>query len=360
MSEPLPPLVSVVMPVRNEAALIAQSLAAVLAQDYAADRMEVIVVDGESSDGTREILEQSARSDPRLIILNNPDRIVPCALNLGILHARGEIVVRVDSHTVISSDYVRKCVEYLQRGDAENVGGPMRPSGRSYFGRAVAMATSSPFGIGGSRFHYSEREQYTDTVYLGAYRREALERIGLFDEELICNQDYELNYRLRAAGGRILCSPQIRSLYCCRESPRALFRQYFRYGFWKVQTLKKHPRSLRARQLVAPAFVGGILLLALSGLFFPLAWVLLLLGLFLYLALAGTFALVRILPSESLTLWPGTTLAFLILHLAWGLGFWRGILGLAGSERGGKRSRSSNPPGNRGPVRNGVEMGAGS
>jgi len=344
MSEPLAPFVSVVMPVRNEAALISQSLAAILAQDYPADRMEVIVVDGESSDGTREILEQYGRFEPRLTVLNNPDRIVPCALNIGILHARGEVVIRVDSHTVISSDYVSKCVEYLQRGDAENVGGLMCPSGRTYFGRAVAMATSSPFGIGGSRFHYSKREQYTDTVYLGAYRRETLDRIGLFDEELICNQDYELNYRLRAAGGRILCTPKIHSLYYCRESPADLFQQYFRYGFWKVRTLKKHPRSLRARHLIAPAFVSGILLLAVLGLLFPVAWTLLLLGLSLYLVLAGTFALVKVIPSGSLILWPGIMFAFFILHLAWGLGFWRGILDLAWRRTGRRRGKSADPP----------------
>jgi hypothetical protein len=218
------------------------------------------------------------------------------------------------------------------------------------------MATSSPFGIGGSRFHYSEREQYCDTVYLGAYRRETLEQIGLFDEELICNQDYELNYRLRAAGGRILCSPEIRSIYYCRESPGALFRQYLQYGFWKVRTVEKHPRSLRARHLVAPAFVGGVLLLAFLGLLFPLAWAFLILGLSLYLILAGTFALVKLIPSGSLMLWPGTVLAFFVLHLAWGLGFWRGILDLVWRRTSGRGPKSADPPPNRAEVRNGVEM----
>jgi glycosyltransferase involved in cell wall biosynthesis len=337
MSQTLPPFVSVVMPVRNEATILPESLEAVLAQDYSKERMEVIVVDGESTDGTTEILKRYQESEPRLMILNNRAHIVSAALNIGIRQARGEIFVRVDAHTVIAPDYVRRCVEHLERGDAENVGGLMRPVGRTHFGRAVALATSSPFGIGGSKFHYSEREQFTDTVYLGAYHREIFDRIGLFDEELICNQDYELNYRLRAAGGRILCTPEIRSLYYCRNSPGALFRQYFRYGFWKVRTLRRHPHSLRVRQLVAPTFVGGMIALAALGFLFTPSWYFLLLGSSLYLALAGSFALSQAIRSGSFLLWPATVLAFLLLHLSWGLGFWAGIFSLLRRRISGRR-----------------------
>jgi glycosyltransferase involved in cell wall biosynthesis len=343
MNEPGLPFVSVVMPVRNESALIADSLGAILAQDYPADRMEVIVVDGNSTDGTRETLEEFQRSEKRLVLLSNPARIAPSALNIGIAAAQGEIVIRVDAHTVIAPDYVEKCVTYLKRGDAQNVGGPMCPVGKTYFGCSVAMATSSPFGIGGSKFHYSEKEQFSDTVYLGAYRREVFDRIGLFDEEFICNQDYELNYRLRAAGGRILCTPRIRSTYFCRESVPGLFRQYFHYGFWKVRTLKKHPRSLRIRQLVAPAFVLGIVFLAALSLTFPPALCWLRAGLILYLGLAGAFALRKAMQPGSLPLWPGIVLSFLILHIAWGLGFWMGVLSLLrrGLRREGRSERHS-------------------
>ncbi|HEC35131.1 MAG TPA: glycosyltransferase family 2 protein [Anaerolineae bacterium] len=328
MSEDLLPFISVVMPVRNEAAFIAGSLDAVLAQDYPADRMEVIVVDGCSTDGTRQILEQYQETVPRLVVLSNPARLVPSALNIGIRHACGDIIVRVDGHTVIAPDYVRKCVDYLQRGDADNVGGLMRPVGRTYFGRAVALATRSPFGIGNSKFHYSEKEQFVDTVYLGAYRREVFDRIGLFDEGFVCNQDYELNYRLRAAGGRILCTPEIRSIYYCRESLAALWRQYFRYGFWKVRTLRKHPRSLKVRHLAAPAFVLGIALLAGLGFVFRPAWYLLAIEAALYLGLAMAFALSKAIRTGSPGLWSGVVAVFLILHLAWGIGFWVGVFRL--------------------------------
>lgn len=328
MHKALHPMVSVVMPVRNEASFIAESLGAILAQSYPADCMEVIVVDGESNDGTREILDRYQESEPRLVVLNNPARIVPSALNIGIRHARGEIVVRADGHTVIAPDYVSKCVEYLQGGMAENVGGPMRPKGRAYFGRAIALATSSPFGIGGSPFHYSEREQFTDTVYLGAYRREIFDRIGLFDEGLICNQDYELNWRLRQSGGRILCTPEIRSIYYCRESPLALWRQYFRYGLWKVLMLKRHPRSLRPRQLAAPIFVLSIVVLTILGFTFrPAGYLLALVGA-LYLGLAAAFALTKAIKARSPSLWPAIVIIFLALHLAWGVGFWKGALDL--------------------------------
>jgi len=328
------PSVSVIMPVRNEAVLLPRSLEAVLAQDYPSHLLEVLVVDGGSSDGTREILERYQRSDSRLRILDNPAGIVPSALNLAIREARGQVIVRVDAHAVIAPDYVRKCVEYLTRGEADNVGGPMRPRGTTYFGQAVALATSSPFGIGGSRFHYSKKRHYVDTVYLGAYWRQIFDRIGPFNEELICNQDYELNHRLRAAGGRILCTPDIRSVYYCRNSPGALFRQYFRYGFWKVRTVEKHPSSLKIRQLVAPAFVGILALLFLLGLLLPTAWKLLGAILLLYMILAASFGLSRALSSGSLLHWPATILAFLILHLAWGLGFWAGLLALWRKRRG--------------------------
>jgi len=326
MTDPTLPFVSVVMPVRNEAAFISESLGAVLTQDYPADRMEVIVVDGDSTDGTQKVLERYQGSRPPVIVLSNPARIVPSALNIGIRRARGEIIVRVDGHTVIAPDYVRKCVQFLKRGDAENVGGPMRPQGQSYFGQAAALATTCPFGIGNSRFHYAEEEQLTDTVYLGAYWRQIFDRIGLFDEEFICNQDYELNYRLRAAGGRILCTPEIQSTYYCRGSLSAIWRQYFSYGFWKVRTLRKHPPSLKARQTAAPAMVLGILVLLVLGFFFPPAWYLLALGAIIYLGLGIAFALRQSIAAGTLGLWVGVVLAFLTIHLAWGSGFWVGVL----------------------------------
>ena len=198
------PFVSVVMPVRQEASHIAHTVGAVLAQDYPGELLEVIVADGMSTDGTRGVLEGIQREHANLIVLDNPGRIAPTALNVAIRAARGAVIVRVDGHTEVAADYVRECVEALARSGADNAGGRMNALGEGAFGAAVALATSSPFGVGGARFHYSDREEWVDTVYLGAWRRDVFDRIGFFDEELVRNQDDEFNYRLRASGGRIL------------------------------------------------------------------------------------------------------------------------------------------------------------
>ncbi len=322
------PFVSVILPIRNEERHIRTCLRAVLAQDYPADRMEILVVDGLSTDGTREIVTAVAEEDPRVRLLDNPRRIVSTALNIGLRHARGDVIIRVDGHTVLEPDYVSQCVRHLAETGADNVGGPMRSVGTTYVGRAIAMATSHPFGVGDSRFHYSQVPQYVDTVYLGAYRREVFDRVGGFNEDLVRNQDYEFNYRLRQAGGRIFFTPAIRSRYYGRQTLRALAGQYFQYGGWKAQVVRRDPASTRPRHLVAPAFVltlvAGIAL-AVAGwgrwLFsLPLAALLL---------AYGSASLVSSLSVAQRHGWhhlPVLPLVFATLHVSWGLGFWWGLL----------------------------------
>lgn len=319
------PLVSVVMPIRNEAKYIERSLGAVLRQDYPANRLEVLLVDGRSSDATREIVARLASRYANVRLLDNPAQIQAAALNVGIRAAQGDIIVRVDGHTFIEPDYVSACVRHLLAGDADNVGGMMRARGDSYVGQAVALATTSPFGIGGSRFHYSDREQAVDTVYMGAYWRKTLLGIGLFDEEFVINEDYELNVRLRQAGGRIMLSPALKSSYVARGSLRALWRQYFSYGRWKIRTLRKHPASLQWRQLAAPLFVAALAVSGLPGLFFrPFRW--------LFGAVAGSYLLANLLASTiaaSKGGWrylPLLPLVFSALHFGWGAGFWAGLV----------------------------------
>lgn len=319
------------MPVLNEAEFIAQSLGTVLAQDYPADRLEILVVDGGSTDTTRAIVQQLMADHPHLRLLDNPGRIQAAALNIGIRAAAGEIVVRVDGHTLVASDYVRRCVELLVEGRADNVGGMMRGQGKTVVGQAVAVATQSPFGIGGSKFHYTSQEQFVDTVYLGAYRRQTLLDLGLYDETLPINEDYELNYRLRQAGGKILLSPHIRSVYVPRASLAALWRQYFRYGRWKVRTLQKHPASLQWRQTVAPLFVAVLILSGLVSLLWPPALAVLVITGAVYLLanlLASTIAAGR----AGWRYLPILPIIFASIHLAWGLGFWTGLLRAVGSR----------------------------
>ncbi len=204
------PLLSIIVPVRNEEKHIECCLGAIINQVYPLKLMEVLVVDGESDDGTREIITELMQSHSIIHLINNPSRIVPTGINLALSLASGEIIIRVDGHTEIAPDYVRECVKALQRSGAQNVGGKMFAIGSGIFGETVALTTSSPFGVGGARFHYSDKEEWVDTVYMGAWPKQVFSQIGLFDEELVRDQDDEFNYRLRENNGKILLSPYIK------------------------------------------------------------------------------------------------------------------------------------------------------
>ncbi|HVO71726.1 MAG TPA: glycosyltransferase family 2 protein [Aggregatilineaceae bacterium] len=314
------PFVTVVMPVRNEAALIQPSLGAVLAQDYPADRIEVLVVDGESTDETLSIVQAIAAVDVRVRVLSNPGWIQARALNIGLDTARGEVIVRVDGHTIITPDYVWQCVSLLRTTGASNVGGPQRCVGVTAWGRAIAAAYRSPFGVP-SRFRVSRRAAYVDTVYMGAWPREVFERVGRFDETLAVHEDYEHNYRIRRAGGRIYLSPDIRSEYYGRQTPGALGRQFFRYGGEKLQVLLRYPASARPRHLVAPAWVaavvGGAILAPLHRHLARL-WGVVLLG----YAVANAVASVRTAARDGRDLLPRLPVVFACMHVSWGVGFW--------------------------------------
>lgn len=313
------------MPIRNEDEFIERSLGAVLAQDYPSERLEVLVVDGMSDDGTRERVQRMLANRSNARLLDNPRRIVSTALNIGLAEARGEVIVRVDGHTIIASDYVRCCVGALAETGADCVGGLMRSVGDTPFGKAAAVATGHPFGVGGSRFHYASEAQEADTVYMGTWPRQVFERVGTFDEELVRNQDDEFSYRLRAARGRIWLDPRIRSTYHTRSSLPALWRQYFQYGYWKVRVFQKVAGSARVRHWVPPLFalaiVGGVPVALLSPSLRPL-----------YVGGLMCYVLVNLAVSAYLArrlelrhaLW--LPLVFATLHLAYGLGFWGGML----------------------------------
>lgn len=314
------PSVSIVIPIRNEETYITKCLQSVVEQDYSWEKIEILVVDGMSHDRSRELVAQFASRYPNIKLLDNPQRIVPRAMNVGIRRAKGDIIIRVDAHSYLEPDYVSQCITYLREMGADNVGGLMRARGENYIGQAIALATSSPFGIGGSRFHYSEKEQYVDTVYLGAYPREVFDRIGLFDEELVCNEDYELNYRLRASGGRIFCTPAIKSIYYCRDSFPKLWKQYFQYGFWKLRMIKKHPRSVLPRHLIAPIFVFTLISSGVLGLMSRLFAYIFLLAISSYGIVSLAFAF-PIALRKGWQYFPILPIVFGSMHITWGLGF---------------------------------------
>jgi glycosyltransferase involved in cell wall biosynthesis len=309
------------MPVRNEEKFLSRCLDSLLENDYPRERLEFLIADGMSNDGSRKILREYSRRFPFVRVLDNPGRIVPTGLNEAIRKAKGEIVVRVDAHTVFAPDYIRQCVHLLQTTGASNVGGAQRSVGQDYESEAIAVATTSRFAAGDAKFRFSQQEAWVETVYLGAWWRQTLLELGGFDEEWVVNQDFEMNHRLRLAGGKILLSPAIKCEYSVRPSLVALAKQYFRYGLWKVKTIEAYPESLRWRQLVAPGFVAasvGLLVLApwtrLPSLVLGLAYV-----------LANVFASALCARNRGWRYLPILPLTFAIIHFSWGLGFWAGL-----------------------------------
>lgn len=321
------PFVSVIMPVRNEAEFIGRSLKAVFGQKYPHSRMEIIIADGISTDGTRDLIEEHlGKVDIPMRIIDNPDQIAPAGLNRAIAVSRGSIIIRVDGHCEIDDDYVSYCVYYLQSGKADGVGGPIETVAETRESEAIAVAMSSSFGVGGSAFRtVKDRELEVDTVAFPGYRREVFERIGGFNQELVRNQDDEFNYRLRKNGGKIILTPFIRSLYYSRSTFKSLARQYFQYGYWKVRVFQLHPRQMSLRQFVPAAFVLTLfVLLVLSAVSSNALWFFLLFS-GLYTS-ANIIASVLVSSKRRFTLMPMIAASFAVLHFSYGIGFVTGLV----------------------------------
>ena len=314
------------MPVRNEADYIEQAITAVLEQDYEAP-IEVIVADGMSDDGTRDVIDRlrarTRDSDRHVTVLDNPARTTPAALNRALARCRGAVIVRVDGHCVIPRHYVRRCVELLETTGAACVGGTLETVGETTTARAVAAAQSSWFGVGGAAFRVGRsRAGPVDTVAFGAYRREVFERLGQFDEDLVRNQDDEFNFRLRRAGEVIWLDPSVTSRYYSRADLRSLWRQYHDYGLYKVLVMRKHGQVAAARHVVPAAFVASLLVAAgvavIRQRWAPLVFV------------AGAHSAVNAASSAAATRRGGggfglVFAAHAVLHVAYGVGTLRGV-----------------------------------
>lgn len=307
------PTVSVIIPCRNGADTIAATLEAVLRQDYPIIN-EIVIGLAPSADDTEAVID--AVDDSRIAVIPNLTGTTPDGLNAAIEATTGQIIVRVDAHAIIPRGYIHRAVETLQQTNAANVGGIQDATGTTPYEIAVAAAMSSKFGVGNSPFHYGGEEGPTDTVYLGAFRREVLDEVGLFDPALLRNQDYELNNRIRSAGYEVWFDPELRVNYRPRGSAKALARQYFQYGKWKRHVLRRDLSKLKARQLAAPLLVLGIIASLIGGFWLSLLW-LLPVG---YLAACVATAIIA--PGVS-TLPAKLRLAtvFPTMHLSWGLGF---------------------------------------
>lgn len=329
-------LVSVVVPCFNENRTISLLLDALRQQTYPLGSVEVLIADGRSTDGTRDTIAQYAVVHPDLAlqVVDNPRRTIPAALNLAIQAARGEIIVRLDAHSRPQAEYIERCVAALQAGKGQNVGGvwEIMPGRPGWMAQSIAVAAAHPLGVGDALYRLrpagDSPGRCVDTVPFGAYRRSLVEQIGPYDETLLTNEDYEFNVRIRRGGGKIWLDPAIRSVYYARSTPGELWSQYWRYGFWKAQMLRRYPATLRWRQALPPAFVlaGAVLLLAAPWV--PLAQILLTiqwLGYLLVLLLAGVQVAIG---QKDPRLLIGVPLAIACMHLAWGSAFWFGLSGI--------------------------------
>jgi cellulose synthase/poly-beta-1,6-N-acetylglucosamine synthase-like glycosyltransferase len=323
------PLVSVIVPCYNEQNTIRLLLDALYAQDYPRSEMEVIIADGLSTDHTRAQIAafQAEHIDLRVRVVDNLNRTIPSGLNTAIRASNGQVIVRLDAHSMPRQDYVRRCVANLEQGLGENVGGvwEIQPGGEGWIARAIAAAAAHPLGVGDALYRTGAAARVVDTVPFGAFHRELIQKIGLFDETLLSNEDYEFNTRIRASGGIVWLDPAIRTVYFARASLSSLARQYSRYGYWKVQMLRRYPGSLRWRQALPPLFMLSLVGLALLGLLWPWAWWLLGLEGALYLAvliLSGVQIAVR---QKDAALFLAAPPAIVVMHFAWGSAFLWGL-----------------------------------
>ena len=315
------PMVTIAMPCFNEERFIETCVESVLRQDYPADRIEVLVADGRSTDKTREILARLSAADPRVRMIDNPERLQAAGMNAMVHEARGDIIVRMDVHCEYAPDYVRKCVEVLEKTGADNVGGAQRARATTLFQRALCAALGSPLGVGGAKYRSADNEGFVDTVFLGAFRRRVFERIGLYDPRAITNEDAELNQRLIDAGGKVYLSPEIVVHYHPRESFNALAKQYYKYGRGRARTLLKHKKFLSIRPAL-PFFMvsGAAALLATSAVqpFTPIA--------FAAYALATGAEAVRVGREAGVAAIPIVWAVFPVLHVSHGVGFAAGLV----------------------------------
>ena len=324
------PKVSIIVPCYNEQSTIRLLLDAIQRQTYPLAEMEIVIADGISSDCTREEIAafQIDNPDVRIRIVDNPQRIIPAALNRAIEAASGEIIVRLDAHSVPDTDYVARSIAGLEAGLGDNVGGVWKicPGDGSWAAESIAAAASHPLGVGDALYRYATEAKEVDTVPFGAFRRSLIDAIGGFDETLLTNEDYEFNTRIRQKGGKVWLDPQIRSVYFARETFGKLARQYFRYGYWKWRMLKRYPGTLRWRQALPPVFVVSLTGLAVMAFFWPSARIMLGLEIVLYGLALITGTLPVIVKRRKISLLAGMPLAIAVMHICWGTGFLASIL----------------------------------
>ena len=339
------PVVSIILPCRNEAKSIRMCLESVITSDFPKAKLELLVVDGQSDDGTIEIVREFCARHSWIRLLTNPRRITPAGMNVGIRSAAGKIVIRMDAHTVYPPDYISKLIEWIEKSKADNVGGVCvtRPANQSAKAQAIAFALSHRWGVGDSDFRIgAATPKWVDTVPFGCYRREVFDKIGLYDEALVRNQDDELNHRLIKHGGRVLLVPDIVSFYTARESLGKLWTMYYQYGYFKPLAVRKIGAVMTVRQLVPATFVVSLILTAFLALWSSAMEVLFGIIVTAYAALDLTVAF-RVAFERGVRCGLWSVVVFPLIHISYGMGYLKGLLDFMIIRKGGHSDSFSLP-----------------
>lgn len=321
--------VTIIIPCLNEGKTISRVLQAIKGQDYPGDKLDVVIADGLSEDDTRKQIIEFRTANPTLpvTVVDNKKREIPAGLNLAIKAARGEIIVRMDGHSLPAPDYVSKCVENLKAGKGDNVGGRwiIIPGEDTWIARGIAAAAAHRLGVGNVKYRVSGTSGPVDTVPFGSYFRVLFDEVGFFDETLLTNEDYEFNTRIRNKGKVIWFDPSITCRYFSRPDLVSLARQYWRYGYWKAKMVKRYPGSIKPRQLMPPVFVAGLTILLAAGLVFLPAFYGLLAIILLYLGIIMIASVPEAASRKDISLIVSIPLAIMTMHFIWGSGFLAGI-----------------------------------
>ena len=322
MSEPA---VSVIIPVLNEERFLKQSVQAILNQNYSG-QLEIILALGPSKDQTNVIAQELAK-DQRIKLVENPSGRTAAALNNAIKNSNFDIIVRLDGHAIVDSNYIKNAVKTLVESGADNVGGLMKAEGTNAFEKSVAAAMTSKFGVGNAPFHVGGKSGEVDTVYLGTFRKSALERVGYFDESFIRAQDWEMNYRIRKSGGKIWFNPDLVVSYRPRKNLLQLAKQYFEYGQWRKQVTKTYPETVSLRYLAPPITVSGLIsgfIMVLFSKILDINW--LQIGWLAPLVYLTVILLAFLSIGSKIGLLSRLYLLLVLptMHLSWGVGFLKG------------------------------------
>lgn len=320
------PLVSIVIPMLNEQDAIERCVHSILAQDYPQDKLEIVIVDGMSVDASRQVVQTMMNEHQSIRLLENPSSRTPASLNIGIRQAKGDVVIILGAHTTIDSRFVSTNVKYMNELDVKCTGGTQMNVGETYVQRAIGYAMGSIFGIPSAPYRFYPKKRFVDTVVYAAYKRQLFDEIGYFDEELRISEDAEFNWRIRKAGNKIFYTPEIISYYYPRKNLSRLFKQFFNYGIFRVNVMKKHFDSFKLIHFLPPLFIATMCILLVGGFLLPVLWrfaAVLSAAYLLYIVLGAIVTAGKIRKIHYVPVLP---LVFATMQISWGTGFLVGML----------------------------------